>query len=349
MRWPGDILHPDREREAALAALKHEIGSLRFSAQYQQRPIPLEGNLIKRMWFRSFNPAELPARTGMTKVVQSWDVASRTGDSNDYSVCTTWRLEKDDVYLLHVFRARLEYPDLRRKVGELAKVFCATTILIEDAGPGVGLLDDLKTSPPPGLNRPIGVKPEGGKSERMESQTAKIEAGHVRLCVDAPWLEDFLFELLAFPYGRHDDQVDSVSQFLTWWQRDRFRFAVPIVMPYVFCDRDIFRGKRRRARALFSLVSIGESGVSSQLSTRWRRTRRGRRRRDSWGRCRWRGWSSSRVAIAPPMIPAPTTPTDCSAEPVTALSPLAHAFHRLQQAGVAPLARLQRGLHRPTA
>jgi predicted phage terminase large subunit-like protein len=242
LRRPGDILHPDREGEAALAALKHEIGSLRFSAQYQQRPIPLEGNLIKRVWFRYFNPVDLPARTALTKVVQSWDVASRAGDSNDYSVCTTWRIEKDDVYLLHVFRARLEYPNLRRKVGELAKEFGATTILIEDAGPGIGLLDDLKTSPPPGLNRPIGVKPEGGKSDRMESQTAKIEAGQVHLCVDAPWLDVFLAELLAFPYGRYDDQVDSVSQFLTWWQRNRFRYDVPIVVPYVFSRPRDFPG-----------------------------------------------------------------------------------------------------------
>jgi predicted phage terminase large subunit-like protein len=192
----------------------------------------LNHNLIKRVWFRYFNPIDLPTRTSLTKIVQSWDVASRTGDSNDYSVCTTWRIEKDNVYLLHVFRARLEYPDLRRKFGELANEFGAATTLIEEAGPGLALLDDLKTSPPPGLNRPIGVKPDGGKSERMESQTAKIEAGHVLIRVDAPWLDDFLAELLAFPHGRHDDQVDSVSQFLTWWQRDRARYDAPIVMPY---------------------------------------------------------------------------------------------------------------------
>ncbi len=66
---------------------------------------------------------------------------------------------------------------------------------------------------------PIGIKPDGDKLVRMEAQTPKIEAGQVFLPKDAPWLGDFLDELLAFPKGRHDDQVDSVSQFLNWASR----------------------------------------------------------------------------------------------------------------------------------
>ena len=57
----------------------------------------------------------------------------------------------------------------------------------------------------------------------MAAQSAKIEAGQVHLPKDAPWLGEFLSELLAFPSGRHDDQVDSVSQLLCWWQKDRAR------------------------------------------------------------------------------------------------------------------------------
>jgi predicted phage terminase large subunit-like protein len=53
----------------------------------------------------------------------------------------------------------------------------------------------------------------------MAAQSAKIEAGQVHLPKDAPWLDDFKSELLAFPKGHHDDQVDSVSQFLCWWQK----------------------------------------------------------------------------------------------------------------------------------
>ena len=67
----------------------------------------------------------------------------------------------------------------------------------------------------------------------MAAQTAKIEAGRVYLPEDAPWLGEFLSELLAFPNGQHDDQVDSVSQFLFWWQRENFQFNMPIVAPII--------------------------------------------------------------------------------------------------------------------
>ena len=58
-----------------------------------------------------------------------------------------------------------------------------------------------------------------------------MEAGHVHLPRQAPWLSDFLNELLAFPNARHDDQVDSVSQFLNWIQRDLYTDNVVIHMP----------------------------------------------------------------------------------------------------------------------
>jgi predicted phage terminase large subunit-like protein len=66
------------------------------------------------------------------------------------------------------------------------------------------------------MTRPIGIIPKGSKADRMVAQTAKIEAGHVYLPKEAPWLAEFLSELLGFPNARHDDQVDSVSQFLNW-------------------------------------------------------------------------------------------------------------------------------------
>ena len=209
----GDILHPERESKDALDRIKAEIGSLQFSAQYQQRPVPLEGNLIRREWFRCYD--RLPP-DATNRIVQSWDIAMMTGDANDYSVCTTWQMIKSDYYLLDVFRARVQYPDLRRKVASLAAKHGARTILIENAGPGMALLQDLLRDLPRGMTRPIGRKPEGNKADRVVAQSAKIEAGYVHLPREADWLDTFLLELLAFPSGRHDDQVDSVSQFLKW-------------------------------------------------------------------------------------------------------------------------------------
>ncbi|MGH9593467.1 MAG: phage terminase large subunit [Bryobacteraceae bacterium] len=105
---------------------------------------------------------------------------------------------------------------------------------MENAGPGMNLLQDLWANMPPGMTRPIGIKPEGSKIDRMAAQSAKIEAGHVHLPHSASWLGEFLNELLSFPSGRHDDQVDSVSQFLRWLQSDAYN-QIPLVGPIVFC------------------------------------------------------------------------------------------------------------------
>ena len=149
--------------------------------------------------------------------------------------CTTWLTHKNDAYLLDVYRGRLEYPELRRKVIGLATEHRATTVLIENAGPGMNLLQDLRAAMPQGMTRPIGVKPEGSKVDRMAAQSAKIEAGHVHLPNSAPWLGEFLTELLSFPNGRHDDQVDSVSQFLRWLQNDAYQN--PVLCPPILITR----------------------------------------------------------------------------------------------------------------
>ena len=213
-RRQGEVLHAARESKEALDRIKTEIGSLMFSAQYQQRPVPLEGNIIRRDWFRFYDQPPEPG--SRHQVAQSWDIAMMTGEANDFSVCTTWRTIGPDYYLIDVYRARLQYPELRRQIAKLAERHDARSILIEDAGPGMALLQDLQRDLPRGMPRPIGQKPEGSKADRMVAQSAKIEAGHVYLPKQADWLDGFLLELLAFPNGRHDDQVDSVSQFLKW-------------------------------------------------------------------------------------------------------------------------------------
>src|SRR4029077_11941738 len=87
VRRVGDVLHANRENREVLSQIKAEIGSLMFSAQYQQRPVPLEGNLIKREWFRYYDVP--PQKEACDRIVQSWDTAAMTGQANDYSVCTT--------------------------------------------------------------------------------------------------------------------------------------------------------------------------------------------------------------------------------------------------------------------
>ena len=96
------------------------------------------------------------------------------------------------------------------------------TILIEKAGPGLHLVQELRHNGDACVPAPIGIQPEGDKLSRTEAQLTDFESGRVLLPRHAPWLGEFLNELLAFPNSRHDDQVDSVTQFLGW-QRGRQR------------------------------------------------------------------------------------------------------------------------------
>ncbi len=181
-------------------------------AQYQQNPIPLEGNLFKRGWFRSYTPANKPVK--FDRVVQSWDTAVKVAETNDYSVCTSWGVLGSDYYLLDVMRERLVYPDLKRRAIALANAFSPTTILIEDTSAGSSLVQDLRRET---QLRPIAVSvAHNDKEIRAAAQSAKVEAGQVFLPKDAPWLDVFRGEMAAFPGGAHDDQVDSVTQFLHW-------------------------------------------------------------------------------------------------------------------------------------
>ncbi len=46
----------------------------------------------------------------------------------------------------------------------------------------------------------------------MSLHSPTIERGEVRIQSSAPFREIFLAECAAFPNGKHDDQVDSLSQ-----------------------------------------------------------------------------------------------------------------------------------------
>ncbi len=197
------------------------MGSQGFSAQYQQAPVLPGGALIKRVWFRSYARRPEPGRGD--RIVQSWDTASKANKTNDFSVCTTWLIRGSDYYLLDVLRERLEYPDLRRRIVAHAEAYKTKAVLIEDASSGAPLIQDLRRE---GRIRPIAICPDRDKIVRLEAQSQVIEAGHVLLPDSAPWLDDFLLEVLAFPYGRFDDQVDSLSQFLTWAAKPRTRIHI---------------------------------------------------------------------------------------------------------------------------
>lgn len=209
-RTVGEVLDPEREDIATLEALRRELGPVVFSAQYQQNPVAPEGNIIRVEKFPRYEwPME---RSDFQKVVQSWDTGMSASPDSDWSVCLTCGYRDDRWYLLDVFRRQLDYPDLRNAVLRLARQWSADKVVIEDAGSGKSLWQELHRFK--GVLRPLMWPATIGKEERLIGQLGQIEDGRLLLPDDAPWLDAFLSELRAFPTGRNDDQVDAMSQFL---------------------------------------------------------------------------------------------------------------------------------------
>jgi predicted phage terminase large subunit-like protein len=170
--------------------------------------------MVKAEWFKRYGEKERPER--FERTVQSWDTANKATELSDYSVCTTWGVRDKDLFLLGVFRRRLEYPALKRAVREQQSLFRATEVLIEDKASGTQLIQELIADGCHGVTR---YQPECDKIMRLHAQTGMIENGFVHIPETAPWLAEYLHEMTVFPKGKHDDQVDSTAQFLDWFKR----------------------------------------------------------------------------------------------------------------------------------
>jgi predicted phage terminase large subunit-like protein len=209
-RRVGEALSPEREPLSILENMKSQLGSDAFSAQYQQRPVPPGGAMIKRDWIERYQ--ELPPQRERSLILQSWDTASKGGPENDFSVCTTWFISHDRRwYLIDVWRKRVDYPELKAAVRDLASQYFANRVLVEDVGAGTALVQELLGE----VDGIRGVIAGGNKITRMSIVSTQFASGLVYLPERASWLADFEAELFAFPWSRHDDQCDSVSQALS--------------------------------------------------------------------------------------------------------------------------------------
>lgn len=209
-REPGDVLHPEREPLHVLEDLQKQMGTFRFQPQYQQDPVPEEGNIFRTSWVKTYGPGE---DHSFNETIQSWDTASKDGQHNDFSVCVTLGIKNDHIYLRHVHREKLTVPDLMGRVIELSKRFNADRVLIEDQASGIALIQLLQRA---GFYKAIAFKPKGSKVERLHGVTAMFESGYVLLPESADWLETYLHEMRAFPRGRNDDMVDATTQGLEY-------------------------------------------------------------------------------------------------------------------------------------
>ena len=203
-REAGEALQPERETVEMLRELEHQ-NPYTFTAQYQQSPIPMDGAMIKREWLRYYTKDELPDRNHKSKIIQSWDTAAKDGVNNDWSVCTTWLVHDKVYYLLDLTRGRYEYPQLRDVAIRLAQQYKPDVVLIEDTYTGTALAQELKDL----VKRPIKPVPvHGNKVSRLFVEQRKFQTGCVQFPKDALFLNELEAELLAFPNGRYDDQVE---------------------------------------------------------------------------------------------------------------------------------------------
>lgn len=206
----GEALHPEREPVEVLTGIRNSMGEYNFAGQYQQSPVPAGGGIIKTSWLQYLPLSAFPEK--FDSILQSWDTASKAGELNDYSVCTTWGIKDKKIYLMHVWRKRIEFPGLKQAVIDLYSQYLPSTILIEDKSSGIALIQDLKQM---GVYAAKAFKPEGDKTMRLHQRSVMFESGHIFLPEMAHWLSDYVHELTSFPACKHDDQVDSTTQALS--------------------------------------------------------------------------------------------------------------------------------------
>ena len=188
---------------------KQAVGSQAWASLYQQRPSPESGNILKREWWKFY---KIPP-AGFDEIIQSWDLAFKGGDNNDYVCGQVWGRISANKYLLDQFRAKIDFPTTLQAIRSLsAKWSLAKCKLIEDKANGPAVIATLKNE----ISGIIAINPEGGKIVRAQAVSPGIEAGNVYLPDPSicPWMHDFIEECSSFPNCAHDDQVDAMTQAL---------------------------------------------------------------------------------------------------------------------------------------
>jgi predicted phage terminase large subunit-like protein len=224
-RQIGEVLQPSLLIPAILDTQRRSMTDYNFSAQYQQNPQPLSGFIVKREWLKFYSPAEKPER--FDQILQSWDTANKDTELSNFSVCTTWGIKDQHLFLLDVYRRRMDFPTLKRAVIDLATVHRADIVLVEDKASGISLIAELRSQNFSIVQEAPSI--DGDKVMRLRGQTAKIAGGFVLFPKEAHWLDTYILELVTFPNSKNDDQVDSTVYALAW---STLHSAVPGILQY---------------------------------------------------------------------------------------------------------------------
>ena len=210
----GDALWPERWPVEALTSIRQSVGTRAWEAQFQGRPAPMEGGILKRHWFGVYGLPE----NHYYAIIQAWDTAFKTSAAADYTACVTIGVGGYGIDILDVFRARLEFPDLERALQDQHLAWSAKhpgtpiSVLVEDKGSGQSLIQAVKRWPHRNINIiPVSASRANEKMQRVNEVTPVIESGRVRLPAQAHWLDDAVNEWTSFPFAAHDDMTDALT------------------------------------------------------------------------------------------------------------------------------------------
>ena len=233
-RKAGEALHPERYPLSTLLQIQKTIGSRDWEALYQQHPVPDGGALFKLEWFRRWTASSLPPEFDHT--LMSWDMTFKDSKKSDYVVGQVWGKKGPNFYLLDQVRGQWDFVKTKEMVRVLAQKWPRVVRkLVEDKANGSAVISELKST----VSGFVPITPTESKEARASSVTPYFEAGNVFIPEDcaAPWVPHYVSELLEFPAGSHDDQVDSTTQALNYFrngsgviltreqmQQARFRF-----------------------------------------------------------------------------------------------------------------------------
>ncbi len=167
--------------------------------------------IIKREWWKFYDDSQLSFEKANNpyRIIQSWDTAFKANEENDYSVCTTWLINKNGFYLIDMYRGHLEFPELKRMAEELYIKFKIDEVLIEDKASGQSLIQELQRETRMAVKK---VKVDRDKTARLNSITPLLESGRIKLPDKYEFNDTIINEFEEFPNGEFDDIVDSVTQ-----------------------------------------------------------------------------------------------------------------------------------------
>lgn len=203
----GQLLFPALFGPVQVAEAKTQLGPGDYSAQHQQMPVPADGGVLKRPWFKLIDPATFTYGF----CFQSIDTAFTSDTKNDASAITTWGVGEHGILLLDAWTGRLEMPDLLPAIEAAAAKWRPAVVLIEAKANGISIIDTLNRSPT--FRREIvSISPGVSKNARAHAAAPFVARGRVFLPYGSPLTEAVLAQADVFPGGKERDLADCAIQ-----------------------------------------------------------------------------------------------------------------------------------------